>query len=68
MYFQNRNRFTDFENKLTVTKVDGLGEEWIKGLGLIYAHWYTECLANKDHLCITGNSTQYADNLHGKRT
>ena len=37
-YLQNRNRFTEFENKLMVTKGDRWGGGWTGGLGLAYAH------------------------------
>ena len=36
-YLQNR-RFTVFEKKLMVTKGEGWGKGWIRGLGLAYAH------------------------------
>ena len=32
-YLQNRNRFTDMENRLVVAKGEGRGDGW-KGLGL----------------------------------
>ena len=38
LIWQNRNRLTDFENKLMVTKADRWGEGWTAGLGLAYAH------------------------------
>ena len=42
-YLLNRYRLTDFENKLMVTKEDGLGEEGrTGGLGMAHAQWYTE--------------------------
>ena len=40
-YLQNRNRFTDFKNKLMVTKGERLdGEGKIRSLGLTYTHYY----------------------------
>ena len=43
-YLQNRNRFTDFENKLWLQKGTGWGEGLIGGLGMVYAHY---CLWNE---------------------
>ena len=36
IYLQNRNRRTDFENKLIVTKGDERQEGWTGDLGLTY--------------------------------
>ena len=41
IYLQNRNRVTDVENKMMVTKGEkGWGERQIGGLGWIYTHCY----------------------------
>ena len=37
-YLQSRNRLKNFENKLMVTREDGLGKGQIEGLGLVYVH------------------------------
>ena len=37
-YLQNRNRLTDFENKLMATKEEGGGEGGIGGLRFAYSH------------------------------
>ena len=37
-FLPNRNRLTDFENKLMVMKGDRLGEGWTGGLGLVYTY------------------------------
>ena len=61
-YLQNRNRFTDFENKFKVTKAQemlGGGMDWDFGIGictLLYMEW----LINEDLLHSTGNSPQYS--------
>ena len=39
IYLQNRNRLTDFENKLMVIKGDRCGKGWTGGLGPPYAQW-----------------------------
>ena len=39
-YLQNRNRLTDSENKLKVTKGERWGEGEIRKLGLTYTHYY----------------------------
>ena len=59
--FTNRNRLTDIENKLMVTK----GEMWRGGinqeLGIkIYTLLYIKWIIKKDLLYSTGNSTQYS--------
>ena len=35
-----QNRLTDMENKLVVTKGEGLGEGWTGSLGLVVANYY----------------------------
>ena len=58
---QKRNRQT-LKNLWLPTGTGGVGwEGWTEGLGLAYTHWvrYMECLANKDLLYITENSTHY---------
>ena len=63
-YLPNRNRITNFENKLIVIKGDRWGGEgWTGSLGLVYAHlsiWNDWPMANWDPLYNTGNSTQYS--------
>ena len=59
--FTNRNRLTDIENKLMVTK----GEMWRGGvnqeLGInIHTPLYIRQITNKNLLYSTGNSTQYS--------
>ena len=39
LILQNRNRLTDIENKLMVTKGGRSGEGEIRSLGLIYTHY-----------------------------
>ena len=40
-YLQNRNRFTDIENRLVVAKGEGREKEaWIGSLGLVEANYY----------------------------
>ena len=60
--FTNRNRLTDIENKLMVTK----GEMWVEGGGInqelgmnINIILRIRQITNKD-LYVTGNSTQYS--------
>ena len=36
--FEEQKQTTDFENKLMVTKEDGVGKGWTGSLGLAYAH------------------------------
>ena len=38
-HLENRNRFTDIENKLMVTKEDE-AERYIRGLGLMHVYYY----------------------------
>ena len=61
--FTNRNRLTDIENKLMVTK----GEMWVEGGGInqelgmnINIILNIRQITNKDLLYVTGNSTQYS--------
>ena len=59
-YLQNRNRVTDVENKLMVTRGEGEEEiNWEIGID-IYTLLYTKQVTNKDLLYSTGNSTQYS--------
>ena len=53
---QNRNRCTDLENKLMVTKEARKGS--IRRLELTYAHTIYKII-NEDLLYSTGNSTEY---------
>ena len=60
-YLQNRNRLTEFENKLIVTKV----ERWRGGIhqafGIhIYTLQYIKQVINKNLLYSTGYTTQYS--------
>ena len=58
-HLQNRNRLTDFENKLVVTKGDRCEEGMKWGFGIsIGTLWYMEWLANRDLPYSTGNPTQ----------
>ena len=55
IYLQNRNRLTDIENKLTVTKVEWGGEDWefeINRYILIHTHTCM-CYAKSLQLCLT---------------
>ena len=61
--FTNRNRLTDIENKLMVTK----GEMWVEGGGInqelgmnINIILNIRQITNKDLLYVTGTSTQYS--------
>jgi len=56
--FQNRNRLTDIENRLMVTKRKRRGGE-IRSLGLTYTRYSIKQVSNKDLLYSTGNYTQY---------
>ena len=54
-YFQNRNRFTDLESRLTVTRREGIVREFgVDMYTLLYLKWIT----NKGVLYSTGNSAQ----------
>ena len=62
-YLQNRNRRTDIENQLTVTKKER--GQWGRGiyqkLGMnLHTLQYIRQIPNKDLLYGTGNSTQYS--------
>ena len=54
----NRNRLTDFEHKLRVTKGDRLGGRIDVGLGIgiLFMEW----IVSGEQLYSTGNSTQYS--------
>ena len=54
MYMQNRNRLTDIENKLTVTKRERERGKQIRGMRLIRTTMY-KIISNKDILYSTGN-------------
>ena len=56
-YLQNRNRPTDIENKLTVTKGDSRWRDKLRSLGLTDTTVYK--INNKDLLYSTGNYIQY---------
>ena len=59
---QNRNRITDLENKLMVTKGERLAGgciNWEFGID-IYILLYLKWMTNKDLLYSRGNSTQYS--------
>ena len=59
-YLQNRNRVTDVENKLMVTRGKGGGGiNWEIGID-IYTLLYIKQTTNKDLLYSTDNSTQYS--------
>ena len=40
MYLQNRNRLIDLENKIVVTRGEGIGEGQTKGIGLLDKNFY----------------------------
>ena len=63
-YLQNRNRLTDIENKLRVTKGESGAEKYIRSLG--FTDYTTIYKTDKQQgpTCSTGNSTQY---INGKR-
>ena len=57
---QNRNRLTDLENKLMVTRGEGLGGGIVREFGIdMYTLLYLKWIINKDLLYSTGNSAQY---------
>ena len=58
-YLQNRNRLTDFKNKLMVAKGDTWGQaEMDRGCGIgMCTLGHMEWFANRDLLYSTGNST-----------
>ena len=65
MYLPNRNRLTDLENKLLVTKGESGEGETNQEFGIniyiyIYTLLYIKQIINKDLLYGTGNSTQYS--------
>ena len=62
---KNRNKLTNFENKLLITKGDRCerGMYWGFGIG-ICTWWYMEWLASGDLLYSTGNSSQYSVIIH----
>ena len=61
IYSQNRNRVTDVENKLMVTRWEreGGGINWEIGID-IHTLLYIKQIMNKDLLYSKGNSTQYS--------
>ena len=59
MYLQNRNRLTDLENELMVTRGGRWGERIVREFGIdMYTLLYLKWITNKDLLCSTGNSAQ----------
>ena len=58
---QNRNRLSEFENKLMVTKGDREFEIFTCSL------WYVEWLANRELLYSRELYPIFSDNLYGKR-
>ena len=60
-YLQNRNRLTDLESKLMVTRGEGCrgGIDWEFGIDM-YKLLYLKYITNKDLLYSTGNSAQYS--------
>ena len=58
---QNRNRLTDLENGLMVTRVEGLGGgiDWEFGIDM-YTLLYLKWVTNKDLPYSMGNSAQYS--------
>ena len=59
MNLQKRNRLTDLENKLMVTRGEW-GEGILRELGIdMYTLLYLKWITNKDLLYSTRNSTQY---------
>ena len=60
-YLQNRNRLTDLENELMVTRGEGSGGgvDWEFGIDM-YTLLYLKEITNKDLLYSTGNSAQYS--------
>ena len=60
IYFENRNRLTDFKNKLMVTKGKGGRKEWIGGLDWQCTFLYMKWMVKRHLQYSTGNSTQYS--------
>ena len=55
-YLQNRNRLTDLENELMVTRREGCGEGIVREFGIdMYTLLYLKQITNKDLLYSTGN-------------
>ena len=55
-YLQNRNRLTDLENELMVTRGEGLEGGIVKEFGFdMYTLLYLKWITNKDLLYSTGN-------------
>ena len=65
MYMQNRNRLTDIENKLVITKVamegGGTNEEVVSD---IYRLLCIKQISNKDLLYSTGKAIQYRATMY----
>ena len=60
MNLQNRNRLTDLENELMVTRGEGGGKQIVREFGIhMYTLLYLKWITNKDLLYSTGNSAQY---------
>ena len=58
-YLQDRNRLTDLENELMVTRGQEWGEGIFRELGInMYTLLYLKWMTNKDLLYSTGNSAQ----------
>ena len=54
-YLQNRNRLTDLESKLMVTRGEGCRERIVREFGInMYALLYLRWIPNKDLLYSTG--------------
>ena len=60
MNLQNRNRLTDLENKLSITRGEGGREGVVREFGIhMYTLLYLKWTTNKDLLLSAGNSAQY---------
>ena len=57
---QNKNRVTNLENRLMITKEERYEGGKIMSLGLMYILLYINQVINKDLLFSTGNSAQYS--------
>ena len=57
-YFQKRNRLTDIENTLTITKGESAGGGEIRSFRLMYKHTISPCLFNFYAECIMRNAEE----------
>ena len=60
LIYKIRNRLTDLENELMITREKGLGERIVREFGIdMYTLLYLKQITNKDLPYSRGNSAQY---------